>query len=146
MFEVKDLNKQASKEGVLLLQSLSGWNNQHLMSKYHIPHLRKNISSNITPMLLLDNFSVREADEVINALSDNKIRYLHLIPNCTPIIQPLDVGVNAIFKRIIMAKHLNWMISNFDQVVYRKLNSDQKIYRSASYDSIVTWIFLGLKE
>lgn len=35
---------------------------------------------------------------------------------------------------------MEWMLANFEQVVYQKLNSDQKYYKAASKFQIVSWI------
>ena len=56
------------------------------------------------------------------------------------------MGVNAVFKRMIKSKYQEWMISKFEEVVYRKLNSDEKIYRAASKHQLLIWIFEAWKE
>jgi len=135
-----ELKRIAEESGALFLQNYSGWNEEYMMVNYYIPHLSKHIPKQTNGLLLLDNFSAHCTEKVMETFDQNKIKYHHLPPNCTPIIQPLDVGVNAVFKRLIKEKYLAWIIQNFDDVVYRKVNSDQKFYKAASKSQVVRWV------
>jgi len=81
LLEDEALQNLAKSEGALLLQSFSGWNNEHLMSKYFVPHTRKNIPHQIPALLLMDNFPAHGTDSVVEGLK--KIR--SNIFSCHPI-------------------------------------------------------------
>jgi len=48
------------------------------------------------------------------------LKFLFLPPNTTSILQPLDVGVNANFKKNIKKKHINWLINCYSLGIVAK--------------------------
>ena len=78
------------------MQPFLGWMDEFLMVQYYIPHLRKNLPSGESRSYCLIIFLLTE--KVFDAMEQNKISFIHLPPNTTPIIQPLDVGLNGPFK------------------------------------------------
>ena len=71
---------------------------------------------------------------------------MFLPPNCTVIIQPLNVVVKAAFKRNLKNKFLDWMIEKFDEIVFKRMNSDEKVYRGANEHQILSWVLEAWRE
>ena len=101
------------------------------------------VPSSTTSLLLMDNFPGHKTDNVLKAFESNRLETLYLALNCTPVIQPLDVGVNHSFKSKVKNMHVKWMINHFNDVVYKKLNSNKKYYRAPSVYQITNWICEG---
>ena len=96
------------------------------MANQYVPHIQSHLPAGVNPLLLFDNFST---DEVIDSLEKAKIDFMHLPPNCTAVIQPLDVSVNASFKS---RKFEEWIIDKFDEVVHEKPSSNKKYHKTAN--------------
>ena len=99
LYENEEVQSLAQAHGILVVQNFSGWMDEYLMANFYIPHLKKHLSGHPYPLLLFDNFWAHSTDKVIEKFQEQKIEYMHLPPNCTPIIQPLDVGVNSSLKK-----------------------------------------------
>jgi len=69
-------------------------------------------------ILLLDNFSAHANAEAAEIFELAKILLLFLPPNTTPFLQPLDVAVNYIFKKI-----LEELQRKYREILYKETNS-----------------------
>ena len=119
---------------------------EYLMANYYIPHLKKHLPEHMSALLVFDNFRAHSTDNVVDSFTKNKLKFLHLPPNCTPIIQPLDVGVNAGFKKRIRDKFTDWPVDQFDDVVYQKGTKSEKFHKAASVDQLLGWIIKSWDE
>jgi len=66
----------------------------------------------------LDNFSAHANAEAAEIFELAKILLLFLPPNTTPFLQPLDVAVNYIFKKI-----LEELQRKYREIFYKETNS-----------------------
>jgi hypothetical protein len=86
-------------------------------------------------VLLLDNVKSHTRPVVLLCFTDNKVNAIHLPPNCTPLVQPLDHSLNATFKRVYEEQWRIW----YHNVSHTKLTpkgNRQKV----DNDTIKTWI------
>jgi len=116
------------------------------MSDYYIPHLKRNLPRGSKPLLTFRIFSAHSTEKVIDSMNSNNIPFIHLPPNCTPIVQPLDVGVNGPFKAKIKQKFTDWLVNRYDDIIYHKTDPNQKFHKAASDYEIVEWIIEAWNE
>jgi hypothetical protein len=79
-------------------------------------------------LLLYDNFRGHRTDKVNDFIEKNfpMIEILLLPSNTTPILQPLDVGINKPFKSYIKNKYLGWLIKSIDNKTLPKLEKKNR--------------------
>jgi DNA-binding transcriptional regulator YiaG len=79
-------------------------------------------------LLLYDNFKGHRTDKVNNFLKEKfpMIKVLLLPSKTTPILQPLDVGINKPFKSYIKNKYLDWLIESVDNKTLPKLEKNDR--------------------
>jgi len=113
--ENRDVQVLANKHGTLVGQNYSDWMDEYLISDDDIPHLKRNLPRG---SMMFDNFSAHSPEKVIASVNSKKIPFTHLPPNCTPIIQPLDMNIDGAFKAKIKKKFIDWFVNRFDDVIY----------------------------
>ena len=74
--------------------------------------------------LICDNFSSHKATEIKEFVKDNSINLSYLPSNTTPLFQPLDVGINKIFKERVY------------KIINAEENRDKKNYRQVIIDAV----------
>jgi len=117
--------------------------NYKLMCEWVTHVFKTPVPPNTTPVsvdgyetvLLLDNVGSHTTEEVEDCLIDNKVNATFLPPNCTPLVQPLDHSLNAVFKRIYEEQWRIW----YHNVSHTKLTAKGN-RRKADNDMIMTWI------
>ncbi|MGH7240476.1 MAG: hypothetical protein ACREHG_10510, partial [Candidatus Saccharimonadales bacterium] len=86
-------------------------------------------------VLLLDNVKSHITLSVLECFRENKVYALFLPPNCTPLVQPLDHSLNAVFKRFYEEQWRIW----YHNVSHTKLTPKGN-RKKADNDMIMTWI------
>jgi hypothetical protein len=88
-------------------------------------------------LLIYDNFRAHLTDDVKKFIKEKfpLIETITLPPNTTPILQPLDVGINKPFKEYIKKKYNLWLIDYFDSH-----NEFPKISKTDYNMLILKWI------
>jgi hypothetical protein len=68
----------------------------------------KDDSDDRSSVLFLDNHGSHRTCRIAEIFSELKIKVQYLPPNCTPLLQPLDFCLNALFKRIYEEQWSRW--------------------------------------
>ena len=89
------------------------WANEVTTKDYINPYLiRKraelNLASNQHALCIFDNFKGQLTDEVLNLLEDSNIDVVFVPPNCTDMLQPLDLSVNKSAKDYLKSRFQQW--------------------------------------
>ena len=118
------------------------------MKDHYIPFFRAN--STLNSLLLLDNHGSHIADGTIEIFEKEKINYLCLAPNTTPLTQPVDVGIGGVIKSKIKKYFEEWLIDSWESddtfVVYNEKKKKKYKYNAPSKDLIIKWILRAYEE
>ena len=74
-------------------------------------------------LVILDEFKGQTTEKVLKLLEANDLMYVIVPPNCTDLLQPLDVSVNRAAKQFLRTKFENWYA---DQIVVQKRMWEKK--------------------
>jgi hypothetical protein len=85
--------------------------------------------------LVIDNMAAHKTENVIRKINECSTKLHHFPPNCTPILQPLDHSINAVFKREYKIYYTNWFEQPGQHVFTRHGN-----LKIASKDEIKKWV------
>ncbi|HVW99750.1 MAG TPA: hypothetical protein VHA52_04795, partial [Candidatus Babeliaceae bacterium] len=92
-------------------------------------------------VLVMDNCPSHITDEVQECLKECEV-YVEFLPaNTTPLLQPLDHSLNAMFKRIYEEEWRNWYLEESGKKRTRKGNR-----KKADQDTINGWIAASLSK
>lgn len=107
-------NKRVAKNAVIVGQR-NAWMDsarmKHFVQEVILPYIsmqRSNLQKNeneYDSVLIFDNFAAHLDDEVLDIIRTNRVKVFCLPPNSTAACQPLDVGVNSHFKRLVKAEY-----------------------------------------
>ena len=67
-----------------------------------------NLASNQHALCIFDNFKGQLTDEVLKLLEDSHIDIVFVPPNCTDMLQPLDLSVNKSAKDYLKSRFQQW--------------------------------------
>jgi hypothetical protein len=97
----------------------------------------KTLPRNEKILLIYDNFRGHLTQTITDFLGVEYplVKVITLPPNTTPILQPLDVGINKPFKEHIKNKYIEWLIKYYD-----KNESHPKISKLERNNLIAEWI------
>jgi hypothetical protein len=59
-------------------------------------------------VLFLDNMGAHKMEEIEDVFTQHRLPTIFFPPNCTPILQPLDHSINAVFKRLYEEEWARW--------------------------------------
>ena len=65
----------------------------------------------VVPLLFLDSYHCHIMGSVVTAIQNLGVKVEHIPDGCTYLCQPVDVGVNKPFKKLIRDKWEQWVIS-----------------------------------
>lgn len=127
------------KTGAYVCQNYTAWVNKRTMRNHFIPYY-KDYATKDDSLLILDNCGSHVADEVINDLNKEKLSYIFLAPNATPLLQPVDISIGRSIKQIVKNQFHDWMVENFENIV--EYNEEKKKYKfmSPTKSLMVQWI------
>lgn len=157
IFTFSNITKKQDKESIqmiknlvaqkklLLLENKSGWNNAYLMTNYIISFLASSLTPEVKErtLLLLDNCSSHTEETVFNELS-KKFSTLYFPPDCTPILQPVDISVGKSLKTFIRKAFHQHVRENFDEIV-KPDGRRKKTFKNPSKIEIINWILGAYK-
>ena len=147
--EFKELIKQiralTNQKDLLILENKSGWNNSFLMKEHIIPFLASSIDSRSreSMLLFLDNCRCHTEESVYTRLSE-EFNVLYFPPDCTALLQPVDVAVAKSLKASIKKKFLNHVTKNFQEIVTPK-GRRKKTFKNPSKYEVIEWVMEGYK-
>lgn len=92
----------------------NAWMEEHVMlmwvSKILEPYMAST-PEGIVPILLLNSYRCHMMATVVSAIQDLGIEVDHIPGGCTPLCQPVNIGVNKPFKDRIRRQWEEWMIN-----------------------------------
>lgn len=100
-----------------IYHSSTHWSNAQTMMKYVkevlVPYVKevKNTSSiydSVKPLLIFDVYKAHRDQELLQLIKDSGFVYTFVPASCTGELQPLDLTVNAQFKRMMKGKFIDW--------------------------------------
>ena len=65
----------------------------------------------VVPILFLDSFTVHKMGCIVNAIQDLGVEVNFILPGCTGMVQPVNVGYNKPFKAKLREQYRNWMFA-----------------------------------
>ena len=69
-----------------------------------------NVPHGIVPILFLDDFSVHKTGAVVEAIQALGVEVEFILPGCTGMVQPIDVGYNKPLKSKFCDQYHQWML------------------------------------
>jgi hypothetical protein len=138
-----DLLESANRRGVIVLRSYTAWNSSYFMETYYAPFFHTHAQHSSRSLLIMDNFGGHFTEKVENKFAKFNVKTLSLAPNCTPILQPLDVSVNAPFKSYMRSLYQAWILRLVERQQsnpFLFVPSDEQIIRWVidAWDSVKT--------
>ena len=131
----RTINNFLEEKDCILSYQKNGWcNDEQFINFLSLIPDNKNI------LLIVDNFSSHKCQNTLSTIKE-KFKHINirfLPPNTTPILQPLDVGVNKIFKNEIKNFYMSWLVDKFNQ--------DQTLVKLNKRDRtnlLINWIKLS---
>jgi hypothetical protein len=91
-------------------------------------------------LLLLDHFLAHLTSSFVKAINDLGVDVDYVPAGYTCVLQPVDVGVNATFKKAIRNHHHNWCIKE-----YPKTSNNDKL-PTPGREEVYDWIVRSLEE
>uniref|UniRef100_A0A1X7V5Z8 Uncharacterized protein n=1 Tax=Amphimedon queenslandica TaxID=400682 RepID=A0A1X7V5Z8_AMPQE len=69
---------------------------------------QSHVASPQPALAIFDVFIVQMCQSTIDLLMENNIHFVHVPPNCTNRLQPLDISVNKLCKDFMRNKFIEW--------------------------------------
>ena len=133
--EIREKIRQ--KEAMILL-SYTAWNCNHIMSKYYVKYFYTHARHSEESLLIMDNFAAHFSDEVVDEeFTKFNVKTLSLAPNCTPVLQPLDVSVMRPFKQAVRAAYRDWILARSSAFKEANLPLSSKAPKD---EFVISWI------
>ena len=63
---------------------------------------------NQTALVIFDEFKSQVTDDLYNMLDSNNIQVVKVPPNCTDLLQPMDLNINKLVKDFLWDKFQKW--------------------------------------
>jgi hypothetical protein len=93
----------------------------------------------IRPLLILDSYRCHTTTMVCNAINELGVDLVHIPGGCTPLCQPVDVGINKPFKSRMQNKWEEYLVQNRGNEVRGKIPSPSR-------ECLSTWIIDSLQD
>ena len=101
-------------DGILYTCQDNAWMDKKVMlqsvEKILKPYV-DDVLDGVIPILFLDSYRCHIMGSVVTAIQNLGVEVEHIPGGCTYLCQPVDVGVNKPFKKLIRDKWEQWMIS-----------------------------------
>ena len=78
-------------------------------------------------LVIFDVFKGQMCQSTIDLLMENTIHFVHVPPNCTDRLQPLDLSVNKPCKDFMRKKFIEWYSTKFCEALEQTNNPRPKI-------------------
>ena len=101
-------------DGILYTCQDNAWMDEKVMLQWVEKILKPYVDSapdEVVPLLFLDLYRCHIMGSVVTAIQNLGVEVEHIPGGCTYLCQPVDVGVNKPFKKLIRDKWEQWMIS-----------------------------------
>jgi hypothetical protein len=127
----KCIEKIPESDKYILAYQENAWCNEDIFIEFI-----SQLPINTKILLIYDNFSAHVTDKVKKFMKETYplIDIILLPPNTTPILQPLDVGINKPFKTFIRNQYIDWLTKNYqnNSILEVEINERKKL--------LVDWI------
>ena len=101
-------------DGILYTCQDNAWMDEKVMLQWVKKILKPYVDGapdEVVPLLFLDSYRCHIMGSVVTAIQNLGVEVEHIPGGCTCLCQPVDVGVNKPFKKLIRDKWEQWMIS-----------------------------------
>ena len=101
-------------DGILYTCQDNAWMDENVMLQWVEKILKPyvdDVPDGVIPILFLDLYHCHIMGLVVTAIQNLGVKVEHIPGGCTYLCQPVDVGVNMPFKKLIHDKWEQWMIS-----------------------------------
>jgi len=119
--------------------------NQYIMAKWieHIykPHITAAGHDPHDSILFMDNMGAHDVDNIEVIFKQHQLRTVLLPPNCTPILQPLDHSINALFKRYYEEEWSKW----YREIGCKRLTRHNN-KKKATAEDVNRWVVAALQR
>jgi hypothetical protein len=112
----------------------NGWFDGHVRQIWIERILKPYLCDAKKSFLLVDHFSVHLNLEFINSVNDLGCDDDFIPAGYTCMLQPLDVGVHATFKKSIRDYHHSWCLENYPKI------SDKDKFLMPERDDVYKWV------
>ena len=65
----------------------------------------------MVPILFLDSYCCHMMNSVVTVIQDLGVQVEHIPGGCTSLYQPVDIGINKLFKAFLRKAWEKWMIN-----------------------------------
>lgn len=128
------IDKALDKKGYCACVQPKAWfDTENVAQKYFDAILKPYLMETQQSLLLVDHFKAHLTGEFRRIVENLGCDLEFIPPGYTCVLQPVDVGVNAPFKKGIRTCHHNWCLTN-----YRGVENDQKL-PVPNRDDIIEW-------
>lgn len=90
--------------------------------------------------LLIDHFKVHLTSEFVQSVNDLGVDVDYIPAGYTCVLQPVDVGVNATFKKVIRDFHHKWCLEKYPKIT----NNDK--FPTPERDDVYDWVIRSFNE
>jgi hypothetical protein len=134
-----DLTSELIRQSnTLVLQNRKAWCNAILMRDHVLPHFKRFLPKRINLLYLMDNCSAHSCDSMLEHYEEEKLNYMFLPPETTPMLQPFDVAMAKAFKSRIRQRFQEHLQDNLIDVTYDS-GKKKKSFNNPTRDSVVRW-------
>lgn len=105
----KKLRDTYDPKKIVLKANSKGWMNSTLLLDWVKEIWAPNVKEGESYLLIWDSFSAHKDETVLETLLEDLYTEVQIIPGgCTPVLQPLDVGINKPLKDKIRREFEAW--------------------------------------
>lgn len=134
------IQKEIDKKGWIATVQENGWFDTQVgqiwIEKILAPYLRDARKA----LLLVDHFSAHLKSDFVNAINDLGCDVDFIPAGYTCVLQPVDVGVNATFKKCIRDHHHAWCLEKYPKI----LEKDK--FPTPERDDIYEWVVWSFEK
>jgi hypothetical protein len=110
------VEKYIAQQGWIGCVQEKGWFDGPVAQIWVEKVLKPHVQNANQALLLLDHFSVHLTSEFVQSINDLGVNIEYIPAGYTCVLQPVDVGVNAPFKKAIRNLHHSWCMKKYPVV------------------------------
>jgi len=118
---------------IIIKANKKGWMNETLLEEWINEIWAPNIKQNESYILIWDSFAPHKTKKIVDNLINEYDTDVLIIPGgCTPVLQPLDVGINKPVKDKLRSKFSKWMTKQTEESL-----SNNKTIKSKGFSFVL---------